>query len=118
VLSVGANTLVGDATFTAGAVAASVDINTSGLLTAQDIAATGGSVDIDSGSVTANALTASDDIFVDGAGAVNLVSADAVDQLVIGATTPPSSVTVSGLSEGATVDMSASTGLSMRARWM
>ncbi|ANY19381.1 hypothetical protein A6F68_00855 [Tsuneonella dongtanensis] len=94
--------------------AGSVDFDSTGALNALAITANAGDIDIDTASVSAGALRATDDIFVDAAGAVSLASARAdsdssgAGNLVIGALTAPSTLTVTGASQGVAVDLQAS----------
>ncbi len=113
-LTVGGTTVPARATFTGDISATNVDIDAAGALTALAITATTGDIDIDAGSVSAGALSAADDVFVDAAGAIALGSARAdsdgngAGNLAIGATTLPASLSITGASQGVTVDLQAS----------
>jgi len=103
--NVGTTIVVTSADFADNINAGSVEIISSGVLNAQDINAQNGSVIIDGNTVSADNLTATDDIIIDTVGALSLASADAVDQFIVGATTMPSSLTITGASEGAGVNL-------------
>ncbi|MEM7666107.1 MAG: filamentous hemagglutinin N-terminal domain-containing protein [Pseudomonadota bacterium] len=109
-LSVGADTSPATVDFTGDVSAQSVTIAATGALTAQGIAATGGSIDIDAGSIAAaGALAATDAITLDATGTINLASvaadsdANGTGDLVIGMDTPPSALIVTGAVSGANV---------------
>jgi len=96
-----------------------VDIDAGGALTAASISATAGDIDIDAGSATTGALTATDDVFVDGGAAMLIASARAdsdangAGNLVVGASTLPSSLTITGAAQGVAVDLQASGNLTL-----
>jgi hypothetical protein len=106
-------------TATGNVLAGSVDFDTTGLLTAQTIEANAGPIDIDADSVSAGVLKATGALTVDAAGPVGLTAAvsdsDGIggEALAIGATTLPSSLTISGSTSGGSVDLQASGNVSL-----
>ncbi|MGN3975031.1 beta strand repeat-containing protein, partial [Tsuneonella sp. SYSU-LHT278] len=108
-----------DLTFSQDLSGSYATLQAAGGLSAQDITATAGAIDIDAGSVSAGVLKATGDLTVDAAGPIALTAAvsdsDGVGggALAIGATTLPSSLTISGSTSGASVDLQASGNVSL-----
>ncbi|WP_120716953.1 YDG domain-containing protein [Tsuneonella amylolytica] len=105
--------------FTGALQAGSFDFDATGAITIQNATATNGSIDFDSGSINGGALAATGAILLDATGTIALVSAAAnsdgtgAEGVAIGATTMPSSLTISGPTSGAFVDLQASGNLNL-----
>ncbi|MEP0189842.1 MAG: filamentous hemagglutinin N-terminal domain-containing protein [Erythrobacter sp.] len=97
--------------FTGNVSAASIDIDVNGNLRAEDLTANGGDIDIDTAVVNAQNLSATGSITVDAPGAINIGSAAADSDsimggnLTIGMGTEPSSLRISGDASGANVTL-------------
>ena len=121
--STGAVSLNAETNFTASdaITGASITALAGAAFDAQSITASAGDIDIEAGSVNAGVLSASADLSVDASGAVSLASALAdsdgsgAGSLAIGATTLPSGVSVTGASQGVSVDIQSSGGVQLNA---
>ncbi|MDJ0642003.1 MAG: hypothetical protein QNJ15_04220 [Erythrobacter sp.] len=116
-LTVGQTAMPSSTTFAGNVVAGSMDIDgaAAGTLTAQDLTANAGDIDIDVGSIAAANVGATGNIALDGAGTIALTNATAdsdtsgAGDLSIGSTTIPSQLTVTGTASGVNTSLHAGT---------
>ncbi|QUL36792.1 filamentous hemagglutinin N-terminal domain-containing protein [Erythrobacter sp. JK5] len=114
-LTVGATALPSAVTFTGNVAAASMDIDATGALAALNLTASAGNIDIDTGSIAAQAVAATGNVALDAAGTISLTSAVAdsdasgAGDLAIGGTTTPSQLTITGASSGVNAALNATT---------
>ena len=114
-VQIGSASMPSSVTFNGNVTAGSIDIDmiAGGSVAASDLTANAGDIDIDTGSLTASAVSATGDIAIDGSGTVDLASAtadsdaDLSGDLSIGSTTAPSAISIGGASTGANVRFSA-----------
>ncbi|WP_299297112.1 hypothetical protein, partial [uncultured Erythrobacter sp.] len=110
-LTVGSTAVPSSITFTGNVSAASVGVETTGAISAQDVTATAGSITANAADITAGAVAATDAITLDAAGPINLASAVAdsdnsgAGDLSIGTNTAPSDLTIPGDVSGANVTL-------------
>ncbi|MEM9502131.1 MAG: hypothetical protein AAF941_09825, partial [Pseudomonadota bacterium] len=100
--------------------ASNIVIDTAGAVSAQNLTASAGGIDVDAGSLSAVNVQATSNVTLDAAGAIDITgnaiadsNSDLTGDLLIGTTTEPTTLDIAGISSGTNVDLNGSTSITV-----